>query len=352
MNSDHRFKWIDAVKGIAILLVMWGHVQEVSPLRIWIASFHVPIFLVCTGYLYAAVGRKKINPLTILKKLQYPYLTFSTIAILSQCVFMLFKYGFNQAIKTTAMNLYKTLCGFGIDAIWFIPSYFIAVIVFFWLLNRKRNVTVFGILACAALGVFTEVFLSRLKGIISSTLYSILSYPIVAIVRGLVCSIFVGGGYCLYSISKKARQKYIQNTWIINVCGCACLVASIAVAEIVGEANISWLKYGRFPGLLYVAAFTGSVGIMWLIHLLTTIHDSLLLKYCGKNSLIIMGTHMSMYLTAFSIYLLTLLGLKPAINAGIQYYLFGVGCVVIMIIIEIPIIYLMNNPLKRLIGRS
>lgn len=55
--SSDRYKWIDTLKGIGILLVMWGHVQQTSPLKLWISSFHVASFLVISGFLIARSGK-------------------------------------------------------------------------------------------------------------------------------------------------------------------------------------------------------------------------------------------------------------------------------------------------------
>ncbi|WP_081358250.1 acyltransferase family protein [Xylanibacter ruminicola] len=53
----NRLNWIDATKGFAMLLVIWGHVQETSPLYLYVTSFHVPLFLVVSGMLFAINGR-------------------------------------------------------------------------------------------------------------------------------------------------------------------------------------------------------------------------------------------------------------------------------------------------------
>ena len=57
MKEQERLSWIDAAKGLAMLIIVWGHVQTGSPLKMWITSFHVPVYLVLTGYLYAGKGR-------------------------------------------------------------------------------------------------------------------------------------------------------------------------------------------------------------------------------------------------------------------------------------------------------
>ena len=51
-SKQARNSWIDCLKGVAILLVIWGHTQRISPINTWVQTFHVPIFLVISGYLF------------------------------------------------------------------------------------------------------------------------------------------------------------------------------------------------------------------------------------------------------------------------------------------------------------
>ena len=56
---SNRLTWADAAKGLAMLIIMWGHVQHPSSLKLWLTSFHVPLFLVLSGIL---MSRKKTVP--------------------------------------------------------------------------------------------------------------------------------------------------------------------------------------------------------------------------------------------------------------------------------------------------
>ena len=61
--SSVRLSWVDAAKGCAMFIIMWGHIQQPSSLKMWLTSFHVPLFLVLSGILMAKkshVGGGKI----------------------------------------------------------------------------------------------------------------------------------------------------------------------------------------------------------------------------------------------------------------------------------------------------
>ena len=87
-----RLDWLDAAKGIAIILVAAGHVtsnyvtgepEAVSPafhtLHWFIYSFHMPLFLVISGFLFKSSLKKDAKKTAVSKLIAYgvPYLAFS-----------------------------------------------------------------------------------------------------------------------------------------------------------------------------------------------------------------------------------------------------------------------------------
>ena len=101
-----REKWVDDVKVIACILVVLGHfVQSMTKANIlpendlykWfnmtIYYFHVPMFFICSGYLYQKYS--KVNDFTSWKKnvakkalaLGVPYVTFTTATWILKKVF-------------------------------------------------------------------------------------------------------------------------------------------------------------------------------------------------------------------------------------------------------------------------
>lgn len=106
MGIRVREKWVDAVKVIACILVVFGHFfqsmtkAEILPtnnLYQWfnttIYYFHVPLFFICSGYLYqrySIVDNVHGWSKNILKKalaLGVPYITFSTATWVLKTVF-------------------------------------------------------------------------------------------------------------------------------------------------------------------------------------------------------------------------------------------------------------------------
>ena len=50
--SDKRNDIVDIAKGIGIFLMVIGHTGIPLPLRIWIYSFHMPLFFFISGFFY------------------------------------------------------------------------------------------------------------------------------------------------------------------------------------------------------------------------------------------------------------------------------------------------------------
>ena len=55
--SEKRLDYLDMVKGIGIILVVVGHSTYVSDGTLtWLASFHMPLFFILSGILFAYKG--------------------------------------------------------------------------------------------------------------------------------------------------------------------------------------------------------------------------------------------------------------------------------------------------------
>ena len=72
--SKERIKWIDCVKGIAIILVIIGHSISISLVRGLIFSFHMPLFFILSSMTFKC--SKDINEYKIKTKKSFEHLIF------------------------------------------------------------------------------------------------------------------------------------------------------------------------------------------------------------------------------------------------------------------------------------
>ena len=136
-----REKWVDDVKVIACILVVLGHFfQSMTKANIlpennlykWfnmtIYHFHVPLFFICSGYLYQKYS--KVNDFKSWKKnvskkelaLGVPYVTFSTATWVLKTVF-------SGSVNKQADSLFSTLVLSPSAPYWYLYALFFIFLV-------------------------------------------------------------------------------------------------------------------------------------------------------------------------------------------------------------------------------
>ena len=156
-----REKWVDDVKVIACILVVLGHFfQSMTKANIlssndlygWfnttIYHFHVPLFFICSGYLYQKYS--KVNSLKSWKKnvakksicLGVPYVTFTTVT-------WALKKMFSDSVNDQIGGLLDTLLLHPTSPYWYLYALFFIFLVTPTFSNVKRAV-MGGIVAMAA----------------------------------------------------------------------------------------------------------------------------------------------------------------------------------------------------------
>lgn len=144
-RKDFRIPWIDFAKGIAIYLVVLGHIiQYIFPenalLFKIIYSFHMPLFFVLSGFTftknteqsYSAFVKNKI------KSLGMPYLLFLLISIFELSIKAISRQelfwkwdSFFNTILLTNESIFSQL--------WFFPTLFAAECILFFIMKHTSN---------------------------------------------------------------------------------------------------------------------------------------------------------------------------------------------------------------------
>ncbi len=57
-----RISWVDYGKGLAILLVFWGHAVFPEPVRASFYAFHIPVFYFLSGYVFSTRKYHSFGP--------------------------------------------------------------------------------------------------------------------------------------------------------------------------------------------------------------------------------------------------------------------------------------------------
>ncbi len=97
-SKNVRWEKIDALKGIAIFLVVLGHAIIYYPINlhenaicnfifVWLSSVHMPLFFLISGFCYMYKGKYKDYLFKKIKRLAIPYLVFNAIDVVPRCLF-------------------------------------------------------------------------------------------------------------------------------------------------------------------------------------------------------------------------------------------------------------------------
>ena len=91
-----RIGYVDAAKGLGMLLIMLGHITKYdNPVDLWMSSFKVVIFYIMSGFLMSYTGSVKKRSFGVFMKktltsLAIPYVTFSILGIMFKvgCIYV------------------------------------------------------------------------------------------------------------------------------------------------------------------------------------------------------------------------------------------------------------------------
>ena len=151
--KNHKYIEVDIVKGIGIILMVWGHCY--GPFQGYIYLFHMAIFFMASGFCWnnqnvMSPERKKQFIWKRVKRLYFPFILFNIILILLANLFVkLYLYPIDAKMSLIDMGkeIIKTLFFGGGNyfggATWFLKALFFVSIEFFLtmlLLKRTKRI--------------------------------------------------------------------------------------------------------------------------------------------------------------------------------------------------------------------
>lgn len=321
MKSE-RFDFIDITKAYLIILVIVGHVLIImNPLydklylilvQEGIYSFHMASFFLIHGMLTHDANLKRTDIKEFISKRAYmliiPYVFFEILGIIIRYLTQ------KQPILAGVKNLFTIRCNVGAD--WFLPAMFLGSLLFFFsikYLNKSASI---------------------LMMIASFVLAALLPKSQLAIVitRGLLAYGFMMIG-CLGKALLLGKK---QHNYILILLS----------AMIIGVCSICNLKIGGndfYTGVINNLAtliIGGCAGTIMMIEIARLFSNRYLILI-GRHTLTVMGTHQLI------IYIMS--ALIPNLSGNISLCLV---VLVLIIIVEIPLVYFVDNYLPFFVGRK
>lgn len=295
MRDSKRIVYLDIAKGIGMLLVVIGHVEYVStPIRQYITTFHMPLFFLIAGLLIweKADEEKKFIELVKnrLHSLMIPYAVFSVLSFLIEGTRLLIKGldGWDNLFR----QLYQSVCLQGVSTLWFLPALFISNLVFVWIRRHSSHLgTVIAVLFMTLAVFFLNGAEKELYRLHSDSLpWGMLHDVLSMILRNVFCVSLVMIGYYI----GKLLHQYTGRGFLDAGIGSLLLVLTGMTAQINGGADLRSMQLGNL--FLYLSgAVCGSLGVLLVCRDIERIPFKVpgrIFAYYGRNSLLIMATHM------------------------------------------------------------
>jgi len=314
INKDsNRINYLDMARGLAIFLVVFGHIYPNDTIRIWLYSFHIPLFFIVSGCLlnYQNEENKNMKQIFIkkVKSLILPYIAFSIIRLIIRMILS------NFSILVIMGDLKNSIKLIGIGPMWFLPALFIAELLFYIIRKTIKKeylrIIIIVILLCIPLLLNKN----------SNSMLFVLS-------RSFISLGFIEIGYYTYKFISKIDLPY----YLIFIL----VIATIFLSHYNGLVDLYYLQFNVF--LLYI--FNAVLGSITMILILKKCRNIKLLSFWGINSLIIMCTHSDLIAIA-----------KKITGNMLNGYKTGAALILVILILEYFIIKIINKHMPFLLGK-
>lgn len=321
---NKRLDYLDAAKGIGILLIVLGHVSYQYGCISNLASyFKISIFYVISGYLQS-LSTKELSIKNKAKALLIPYAFFSAIYMII-LISMSFIKGLNfLEIGVTLIDIISLR---GISTLWFLPSLLLAIIIHKIVSNRVVRISMFVIIPLVL------IFYSKLSPVKSE--------PQLSLTYFLYCIIITLGkgiaAYWFYEISYLWLNRIISCSKFImirKVLSIASFMIMCVVALLLGNSQIDFnrMQLGVCPAMFFVFGILFSFDIIICLEMVN--FKSKILQFFGINSLFIMCTHLPLFIVTISNKIIRMLIIRSSEPQGIEYLMFVLFVFIAVCLIE------------------
>jgi len=336
--KDKREGWIDLVKGFGIIAVVARHTvfdSGIKEIDYWYPYFMISVFYCLIGlYRYEKEG----FPFNVksflkhkLKVLGKIYLFFSILIIFFDTFLVVVQYyDYQQLLK----DGYRTLCLAGIGTLWFIPTLLISDFLLCYLLTLKRSWLYFnlGVIFIIAIGGTYLRDIYHANTMMSDIIFA----PILVFLKGFygfLLAIMTFGVRKLMDRMDKRQRKYSVFVFMLTF-------ISFVLANHFPLFNFNHLVLRNNPVVWLLVSFITCLSLILLCELLYPKIKNLIITkviiYYGKNSLILMCTHLSITLVILDIIFIFN-------DIDIVYSPFDFIVFVAILLLTVPIIYFFNK---------
>ena len=332
--STDRVLWIDAYKGIAILLVILGHLDITSSLYRFIYMFHMYAFFFIAGVTFTNCQEDLFNSFfrKNIIRLYLPYLIFAILWDFTNIIVKIF-HGLDckLSLKVIISHIFYIGIGGGFESsasigpAWFLLCLLTSRIIYWLLVRLLKHIYLIGLT-------------SLLLFILGHILNDFQKLPFF-LVQSLTVYIFIFFGYSTKSFIKST----IYNISDVLVFGISLLVCLFISTNIKSDLILMNNHIPKNLLMVLIGGLSGCIMLKYLSIIICKIPKAAnFFIYFGINSMIIMGTHSEIRVALN--FLLNPLNINSILLVLIKF--------ILTLIISIPVIYFMNHYTPFLLGKQ
>lgn len=288
-KNTNRILYLDYARAIAIFLVVYGHILEVSQFQAdhvihqWIYAFHMPFFFFASGYSYGI--HSKPSSTSFINFVKKKFISIYLPYLLWGCIFA--SCGIWEKLPLLIWGSYHSIAGTGtVTPLWYLPCFFVASIGFYFIKKvcSTEHRTVLMLIAGTLLFII---------GAWSAQFGDNLPFNFNVAVMG--CA-FMCYGYVTVPVLKKCTTPLkLFCLLILSLAGSMLFLVNIPESSeyvIMAKAN-----YGN-PFLFLITALSGILMLLGLGMLIERLimqrgKCSQVLCYVGRNTLVVLCVHKS-----------------------------------------------------------
>lgn len=286
LQNGGRIEFIDTAKAFGICFVVLGHCVLPQSLRMYIYSFHMPLFFLLSGLTFKAGNAKEF----VKKKafsLLFPYLLFCFAYFIKDVLIQFVTHDVDK------MALIKEFFGiflciqrseFMINGLWFLPCLFVVEILLYIIVKctkKDSQVLLFAFALCVFQYVMDRIFNYSLVWCADAAMIAVL---------------FAAFGYVFKDkfrfLADKASEKkpaYLLLSIVLLAAGYAAAFINFRISD--NYVQFSDGFYGEL-GFLLISSFLSVSGII----ILSQLFSSRLSYFIGRNSLFIYAFHYFLFI--------------------------------------------------------
>ena len=344
--ANTRLRYFDMAKGLGIILVVLGHIEYISePLRTWISSFHMPLFFIVSGMLICHKNESGQPLSSLIKKkargILIPYLYFSLLYFVIDILNVRFG---KITPETFVKDNIASLTFYGVSVLWFLPALFLAQILFLFLVKRTGR-PLFALIASLVIAVSAYLLQLSLGPVYTASESSLLITSAIdflrVFLRSMIATAYVAVGFVLFPLIEKEGSFSVKQL----IAGIAAFLLNLPLCLINGCVDYHYMILNTVP-LTFLCALLGSLSIILICKNMKPLDP---LCFFGKNSLIVMSTHVNTYVLYAAIQIAWAI---DTVVTRAKLYIFLFNIMAFTFLFEALIIVIINRFFPFVLGKG